>query len=343
MVRSARYEIGVVVMSKNPSTSKMEESVRQRLLDAGLKLHKGRSAIQCGHEASRDNHPVLSPDILIKSAKVAVEIDSGYTHADEFVKDQLRNQLLGEVGWTVVRLRLGGLSEVGPHDVVSESSGPTKASIEALIEAIGDAVAGRTGTVRHIAKAVRPKSTKAPSRLGAISPHKYTENAFYVSWIGDGNTIERMVAMDGGNYLAVAEGWGAPRFICWLGLAGLPKTQWRAPLIELLTEMDDFGSVSQFPWGDHLFTGEQASRIRVFDKFNAGGEDWDATCNLVGVDAITETAFTAQGEVLAQLHEGAVDAGWRLEDLLITTGMRGPYQRFRLMRNGMRAKLWSTA
>ena len=127
MVRSARYEIGAVVMSKNPSTSKMEEEVRQKLLDAGLKLHKGRSAIQCGYEASRDNHPVLSPDILIKSAKVAVEIDSDFTHANELVKDQLRNQLLSEVGWTVVRLRLGGLSEVGPHDVLSESAGPTKA------------------------------------------------------------------------------------------------------------------------------------------------------------------------------------------------------------------------
>ncbi|MGO4785178.1 DUF559 domain-containing protein [Cryobacterium sp. W22_MBD10_FK3] len=328
-------------MSKNPSTSKMEEGVRQKLLDAGLKLHKGRSAIQCGYEASRDNHPVLSPDILIKSAKVAVEIDSDFTHADEFIKDQLRNQLLGEVGWTVVRLRLGGLSEVGPHDVLSESTGPTKASIAALIEAIGDAVAGRPGTVRRLTKAVRPKSTKEPSRLGSISPHKYTENAFYVSWIGDGNTIERLVAMDGGNYLAVAEGWGAPRFICWLGLAGVPRTQWRTPLIELLTVKDDLGSVSRFPWGDELFTGEQASNIRIFDKFNAGGADWDATSNLVGVDATDGVAFTAQGKALAQLHDGAVDAGWRLEDLVITAGMYGPYQRFRLVRNGARSKLWA--
>ncbi|WP_133163802.1 hypothetical protein [Cryobacterium zongtaii] len=100
--------------------------------------------------------------------------------------------------------------------------------------------------------------------------------------------------------------------------------------------------MSQFPWGDHLFTGEQTSKIRIFEKFNAGGEDWDATCNLVGVDAITDTAFTAQGEVLAQLHASAVDAGWRLEDLQITTGMHGPYQRFRLIRNGMRANLWTT-
>ncbi|WP_133163803.1 DUF559 domain-containing protein [Cryobacterium zongtaii] len=107
-------------MSKNPSTSKMEEGVRQKLFDAGLKLHKGRSVIQCGHEASRDNHPVLSPGILIKSAKVAVEIDSGSTHADDFEKDQLRNQLLGEVGWTVIRLRLGDLSEVG-HTMSSPS------------------------------------------------------------------------------------------------------------------------------------------------------------------------------------------------------------------------------
>jgi hypothetical protein len=264
-VRSARYEIGAVVMSMNPSTSKMEEEVRQKLLDDGLKLHKGRTAIQCEYEASRDNHPVLSPDILIKSAKVAVEINPGFTHADEFVKDQLRNQLLSEVGWTVVRLRLGGLSEVGPHDVLSQSAGPTKASIDALIEAIENAIAGRPGTVRRLTKAVRPKNTKEPSRLGSISPHKYTENAFYLSWIGEGNTIERMVAMDGGNYLAVAEGL-APRSICWLGLAGVPRTRWRTQLIELLTVMGNFGSASQFPWGDEIFIGEQASNMRILDQ-----------------------------------------------------------------------------
>ena len=77
----------------------------------------------------------------------------------------------------------------------------------------------------------------------------------------------------------------------------------------------------------------------MFDKFNFGGTEWDATANLIGVDEL-KAAFTAEGEILAELHSGAIDAGWRLEDLRITKGMFGAYQRFALVRNGARAGLW---
>jgi hypothetical protein len=341
MSRPPRYDLGAVVMSKNPSTSILEENVRQKLRDAGLKLHKGRSAIQCGHEPERDNHPVLSPDILVSSAKVAVEVDSEMTHAGSEENDLLRNRLLEGVGWTVVRLRLGGLRPLGAHDVTAEASTPTIAAIAALVEAVEDAVAGRPGTVRHVAKAVRPKSTKVPSKLGAISPHKYTENAFYASWSATGS-VERMVLMDGGNYLAASLGYGAPEFICWTGLAGTPRAAWRPRLTEIIEQLDDYIPVSKFPWGDDLFIGEQAANVRVFEKFNAGGEDWDATANLIGVDSITDTSFLAAGQTIAQLHDGAVDAGWRIADLRILTGMYGAYQRFTLIRNGVRSGLWAT-
>jgi very-short-patch-repair endonuclease len=157
MSSGARYEIGSVVMSQNHVTSKLEDSIRQKLIDAGLKLHKGRSAIQCGHEPVFDNYPVLTPDILITSSKVAVEIDSDYTHSTEVDKDRIRNHLLAEVGWTVVRLRLGGLEPVGPYDVVSQSSGATKAGIDALVKAVGDAVAGRPGVIRSVKKICNPE------------------------------------------------------------------------------------------------------------------------------------------------------------------------------------------
>lgn len=329
-------------MSKNLTTSRTEENVRQKLRDAGLKLHKGRSAIQCGFEPKLGNYPILTPDILLSGTQVAVEVDSDYTHADELDNDRLRNQLLNDLGWTVVRLRLGGLTSIGDYDVVCGSSTATQAAIAALVEAVADAVAGTPGHIRHVPKSATPKRTKPLSRLGATAAHKYTENAFYVSWKTDDGIVERMVAMDGGNFLASIH-FGAPRFICWLGLASQPKTEWKTPLTELLTSMTDFSPVSRFPWGDELFVGDQAANVNVFDKFNVGGNGWDATSNLTGVDAFTDTAFFGGEALLAQLHPGAVDAGWRLEDLRLATGMFGPYQRFHLMRCDERAGLWATA
>jgi hypothetical protein len=342
MARESKYELGAVVMSNNPTTSILEEDVRTKLKATGLKLHKGRSAVQCGFEPVLGNHPVLSPDILIKSAKVAVEVDSEYTHGDELAKDILRNQLLNDVGWTVVRLRLGGLQAIGEHDVVCESSGATQAAIVALVQAVEDAVAGRAGTIRNVQKSPTPTVVRR-SGLGPLGAHKYYDNAFYISWLDEVGMVEKMVAMDGGNYLATAVDQGTPHFKCWLGLAGTPRPKWRKPLIDLLSARKDFDSVSRFPWGDDLFVGPQADKVNVYSKFNAGGAWWDATSNLDGVDAITETQFTASGEVIAELHQEAVDAGWRLTDLLLATGFRGPYQRFTLVRDGARGGLWASA
>lgn len=309
--------------------SKIEEQVRERLVAAGLTVHKGRSAIQCGFEPLHGNYPLLTPDILISRTKVCVEVDSGFTHAAREATDATRNSLLADVGWQVVRLRLGGLSPIGEHDVVVEAQVASLEAISALVDAVADAVAGRPGTVRRIAK----KVVKAPtaSRLGAMAAHQYYDNAFYVSWSLNGEVL-RLVAMDSGRYLGRAIDQGAPRFIRHLGLDEVPRKKWRTTLLPILEAMtpSDFEPVSLYPWGEEMFVGEQASAMWLSPKFHLGVAEWATTGNIEGFEAWSPTSVSAKGKVGVELHPAAVAAGWRLTSVVVKSGFRGPYQRIEM-------------
>ncbi|MHA7168358.1 DUF559 domain-containing protein [Arthrobacter bambusae] len=327
-----KYSIGAVVQSRNLTTSQTEQQVRDKLVAAGLAVHKGRSGIQCGHEAQRNNFPILTPDILISKTRVCVEVDPAHTHAGKENDDRTRNQLLDDVGWTVVRLRLGGLESVGEHDVLAESDSVTNEAIDALVIAVSDAIAGRPGSIRTIKKKQVPAREKP--RLGALAEHKHYENAYYVSWRSNSGRLLRLVAMDYGRYLASAEGWEAPRFICGLGLNELPRKEWRTALLDILGKLSDtdFVPVSTFPWGDELFIGEQAPAVRISPKFHLGASVWDLTANIVGADTFTETAICAGTDVQAELHPEAVERGWRIAAVGQRTGKHGIYQEVQLLR-----------
>lgn len=329
-----RYSVGTVLQSRSTAISKLELGVREKLVAEGFKVHKGRSAIQCGYEPRRGNYPILTPDILISKEKVCIEVDSGYTHRGEEEKDRTRNRLLAEAGWTVVRLRLGGLEPIGPYDVVAESSADTKQSIEALVEAVKDAVASRPGKVRRVEK--KPAAPKKKSRLGAIAEHKYYDNAYYVSWTLESGQKHQMIAAAGGRYLAQADGWGFPRFIRNLGLHEVPRAQWRKVLEPVLEAMDeaDFAPVSVFPWGDSFFIGDQADKIALPSKFNPGGPGCSLTSNLDGVHAYTDSAIADEaGSVLVEIHPDAVEMGWKIAVVELRTGYRGDYQAIGLVRD----------
>lgn len=316
-----RYPVGTVIQSKSAATSSIERQVREKLVALGVQVHKGRSAIQCGREDGRDNFPILTPDILISKTKVCIEVDPAYTHAEKEATDRTRDRLLADAGWTVVRLRMGGLAPLGDYDVVAETENVTKDVIIALKDAIDDAVAGRPGTVRRVSKKEATRPAKK-SRLGAIAAHKYYEDAFYVSWTMKSGGTARMVAMDSGRYLAVSEGWEVPRFICSLNLHQLPRSQWRATLEPLLESMEEtgFGAVSTFPWGDELFCGEHADAIHLSPKFNLGGRAHTWTRSLIpGVDSYSDTSLSADGKVLAELHPDAVTRGWMIAEVRAQT------------------------
>lgn len=328
-----KHPIGTVIQSRNLTTSQTEQRVRDKLVAAGFTVHKGRSAIQCGHEPQRNNFPILTPDILISKTKVCVEVDPAHTHAGKEKDDNTRNQLLAGAGWQVVRLRLGGLGSIGKHDVLAESESVTNEAIEALASAVSDVVEGRPGIIRRIRKK-SPTVVRQKSRLGALAEHKYYENGYYVSWQLDSGRVERMVAMDHGRYLASAEGWEAPRFICPLSLDELPRRQWRTALQDILGEMSDtdFVPKSRFPWGDELFIGEQASTIRVHPKFHLGTSTWQFTANIAGVDTFTETAICADRDIQTELHPEAVERGWQIAAVGQRTGKHGAYQEIQLLR-----------
>jgi hypothetical protein len=327
-----KYPIGTVIQSRNLTTSQMEQRVRDKLIAAGFAVHKGRSAIQCGHEPQRNNFPILTPDILISKSKVCVEVDPAHTHVGKEKDDRTRNQLLAAAGWQVVRLRIGGLGPVGEHDVVAESESVTNEAVDALASAVADAVAGRPGTIRRIAKKA-PIAVRQKSRLGAIAEHKFYENAFYVSWQLNSGRVQRMVAMDHGRYLAISEGWDPPQFICHLGLDELPRNQWRTALQEILAQMSDTDFVprSRFPWGDELFIGEQASTVRVHPKFYLGAPAWELTANIVGANVFSETAICADRDIQAELHPEVVQRGWRIAAVGQCTGKYGDYQEIQLL------------
>lgn len=329
----SKYPAGTVIQSRNLSTSQTEQEVKDKLVAAGFAVHKGRSAIQCGHEPQRNNFPVLTPDILISKTKVCVEVDPAYTHTAEEQKDKTRNDLLAGVGWKVVRLRLGGLGPIGEYDVLSESEKVTNEVMDALVLAVSDAVEGRPGSIRMIRKK-ETSIVRRKSRLGAIAEHTYYDNAFYISWTLNSGAVLRMVAMDFGRYLALAERSEAPRFICMLGLDKVPRPRWRGAVEGVLQDMSDsdFVPVSTFPWGDELFIGLQAEAVGISPKFHLGASSWGLTANVDGADAFTEVALCAGSEVLTELHPEAVERGWRVANVQLRTGRYGPYQEIQLLR-----------
>jgi len=329
-------------MSKNPTTSKTEQDLRERLTVAGLQLHRGRSAIQCGFDQTRGNWPVLTPDFLIKGSKVCIEFDSGYTHAGEEDADRRRNALLNDIGWTVIRLRTGGLPALGPFDVTTDTTSFTIAAVAALVQSIEDAIAGRPGTQKHIDKA--PVKERKKSRLGAIAPDKYVENAFYASWALDSGEVARLTVMAGGHFLgASGSGWSVPAFVIRLGLDRVSRNKWRAQLEAILETLPEeaLEPTTRFPWDDDLFTGVHADGIRLHYKFNVGAEAHIDTANLPNLDRFDDEAIHLIDGSQLTLHEEARDAGWRFADVRQMTGRNGSYQKYLITRDGEKRGLWS--
>lgn len=341
-VSAPEHPVGTIVTSHNPVTSKAEHDLGQRLSDAGLDLHRGRSAIQCGFDGTRGNWPVLTPDFLVKESRVCIEFDPGYTHTGGEEDDLRRNELLTDVGWVVVRLRTGGLPALGPYDVTTDTSSFTVAAVAALVESVHDAIADRPGTHRHIGQAA--PTIRRKSRLGSIAAHQHLENAFYASWSLSNGETARLVLMAGGHYLAgTGAGFGTPAFILRLGLDRLPRAKWRKNLEQLLSDLPDdaLRPTSWFPWGDDLFTGDHADDVVVGRKFNAGADAHIGSMNLPGIRDWTANTVTCPDGTVLHVHPEAVDAGWRFADLREFSARHGGHQRYLLMRDEPRQGLWA--
>lgn len=317
-------------------TSKLEEMARLKLLAAGVNLMGERLGIQCGLDEPRNKYPVLTPDMMVADSRVCVEIDSEKDHTDRVEQDKRRNELLAEAGWRVVRLRLGGLQAIGEWDVVSDSGTLTVAAVPALVDAIDDAVAGRPGVVRTIArKQTAPRKT---ARLGALREDEYKFGVHNTTWkLPSGKSIH-LAVVGGGRYLGRVMKSEFPRFIRPLDLEGTEKDQWRKSLEPLLESMDDSGfeAISTFPWGDSLFIGPLADAVQLGEKFSPFGFGWSATGNLEGA-AEYDAAIVqgADGGVLLELHAEAIALGWEIQSLVPRTGRYADYHQIELVRKGL--------
>lgn len=77
------------------------------------------------------------PDVIVPELAIAIELDTVGRNGDEHVgrredSDRRKDQLLAEVGWSVVRLRCRPLRALGPNDLVV--AGVSAGAVEAVIE-----------------------------------------------------------------------------------------------------------------------------------------------------------------------------------------------------------------
>lgn len=303
------HPIGAVVASQNPATSKIEHHVVQRLLEAGLPGRQGL-AIQCGYDPLREMFPVLTPDLIIDGTTVCVEVDPVYTHGGRELQDVMRNALLTDVGWTVVRLRLGGQKAVSRYDVIAEGDTITDEVMAALVATVSDAVAGRPPTIRKVPQ----PAPRAQGRLSQLACRSGWAGARFCTWILDSGETVRLAVMDSGRYLGLDQGKGGVWFLRLLHLHRTPRTRWRGELETLLAQMDeaDFTPASAFPWGDRFFTGPSGPNVMLPASFNLGGQACELTLNATGVTAWTPMELRAGQTTVLQIHPEAAAAGWRI-------------------------------
>lgn len=108
-----KYPLGEIVPRKRVHSSKVEERVRTMLEGHGIELLDPHHGVQAGLDPEAGYWPILTPDLILKGQRVAVEVDPTGSpdgpagHDKKRAADEKRNRLMAEAGWTLVRLRLG--------------------------------------------------------------------------------------------------------------------------------------------------------------------------------------------------------------------------------------------
>ena len=113
--------------------SAAEEKMRRFLEEEGLQLLPPNTAIRLAEKFF--NQMFAVPDIVLDGAPIAVEYDDVSTHAGRTEKDILKGQLLGQVGWRLIRVRTGGLPLITTDDIQT-GSGPTRYAAKEIAEQV---------------------------------------------------------------------------------------------------------------------------------------------------------------------------------------------------------------
>lgn len=336
----------------NSVTSKVEEEVRAFLWESGYEVPEKKLAIWCRHPQRLARFLALTPDIALVEHKLALEVDPcapnssnrGATHFGLEEEDLLRNALMVEAGWTVIRLRLGGVqgSHIGDRDVVCESSSLTAAGKSALLETLQEFIDNAPAKVRFIPKADRSK-VKKPTRHASvlrINEFQYADDGHIFSWYPslDSKRKRYMRLAMNGRFLYDYEKESS--FICEVGLHKLPRKEWPAHLTSVLAQMSPtvMGS-SKFPWGGSLFVavGDEDAAMQIIT--DAGYKGTIDVCNYgfsTWVGGVSSSdgiqILNGHGQAMVRLHEQAVELGYFIESLVGCDSRRGPYSRVEISR-----------
>ena len=346
--------LGGVTEARNRVTSVTEEKAREVLREAGYRVPKQKMAVWCRHPDKPGRLLPLTPDIVLIGKRLAIEVDPcgqvtshhGSSHRGKEADDRLRNHLLEEVGWTVLRLRLGadeGMN-IGDRDVVCESASLTVDAAQALLAAVEDAVALRKPLLRFVPK----KATAAPrkpavhrSSIFRLGDFKYGDQAHIFSWLPDLNSdhkIHLRLAFDGRFLYTHSK---PPRFLAEVGLNDIPRREWKPRLQELLPTLPDVKDVGQakYPWGETLLiaASAQPDALAVVQqcewKCDIDRADYYFTANCDRLVTATEQSLLdGTGAPVVALHPAAAALGYRFVLLEQLRGFGGPYQRITLTR-----------
>ncbi len=339
-----RPEVGSVTESHNPVTSGVEQAVRDILVGAGYTVPERKLAIWCSHASIPDEVATITPDIVLVDHHVVVEVDPcqplkshhGSTHRGKEAEDRLRNEMLAEAGWTVLRLRLGAEEggHIGDRDVVCESATVTKKVAEALLATLDDLVHARAPQVRFVPKSAAPrKPATRRSSVVRISTYDYGDQSHIFTWYPDPNTDDRVylrLAMDG-RYLYTHD--KPPLFLTEVGLQDVPQEQWRMRLEATLAALPPLGGDHpKYPWGNELLIAAQigvgAEQVVLDCERNSRIDRATVifTTSGAAIDAWTRTALlAADRSVLVSLHPDAVELGYRFVHVTGKNGRYGPY------------------
>ena len=111
-------EPGALYADGNTATSKLEMSIRRDLERSGFKFYpQGTALITFPDELGKKHR--YTPDMILRTRKLIVEVDPKFTHEGKEDDDARRGRLYQQLGYGVVRIRMGrGMYALGRYDVV---------------------------------------------------------------------------------------------------------------------------------------------------------------------------------------------------------------------------------
>jgi len=101
------------------ATSKLEARIRWTIKKSGYRVYPPSTRIYTPPDHNGKRHK-YTPDIILRKPKLIVEVDPLFTHRgeDKVNDDIARNRMYARMGYTVVRIRIGGARALSPNDVV---------------------------------------------------------------------------------------------------------------------------------------------------------------------------------------------------------------------------------